>query len=68
LFTSRLKKIIIYAIGIGIVGCFSGLFLSYYLNVPSGAAIIFVQVIVFLLCKMGLFLYETGRIKKHPGR
>ena len=68
LFTSRLKKIIVYAIGIGITGCFSGLFLSYYLNVPSGAAIIFVQVIIFLLCKTGVFLYETGRIKKHPGR
>jgi len=52
LFTSRFKNIIIYSILIGIAGCFSGLFLSYYLNVPSGAAIIFVQVALFLLCKI----------------
>jgi zinc transport system permease protein len=56
LFASRLKKMIIYSILIGIVGCFSGLFISYYLNVPSGAAIIFVQVILFLLCKTAIFL------------
>ncbi|GHT86407.1 zinc ABC transporter permease [Bacteroidia bacterium] len=56
LFTARLKNIIVYSILIGIAGCFSGLFLSYYLNVPSGAAIIFVQVILFLLCKTGIFL------------
>ena len=58
LFTSRMKKIILYSIGLGIAGCFSGLFLSYYLNVPSGAAIIFVQILIFLLCKTALFLYQ----------
>ena len=51
LFTSKFRTIILYSIGISILGCFSGLFLSYYLNVPSGAAIIFVQVILFLLGK-----------------
>jgi zinc transport system permease protein len=56
LFTARLKKIIVYSIFIGIAGCFSGLFFSYYLNVPSGAAIIFVQIILFLLCKTAIFL------------
>lgn len=56
LFTSRLKKIIIASILIGVAGCFAGLFLSYYLNVPSGAAIIFVQIIIFLLAKTGAAL------------
>ncbi|GHU67246.1 hypothetical protein FACS189413_01660 [Bacteroidia bacterium] len=51
LFTSKFKKIIVYSIFFGLFGCFSGLFLSYYLNVPSGAAIIFVQALLFLLCK-----------------
>ena len=55
LFTSRFKNIIIYSILFGIIGCFSGLFLSYYLNVPSGAAIIFVQVLIFLMCKLWMF-------------
>ena len=58
LFTSRMQKIILYSIGLGITGCISGLFLSYYLNVPSGAAIIFVQILIFLLCKTALFLYQ----------
>ncbi|MDR0680457.1 MAG: metal ABC transporter permease [Dysgonamonadaceae bacterium] len=51
LFTFKFKNIILYSIGIGFAGCFSGLFISYYLNVPSGAAIIFVQIILFLFCK-----------------
>jgi zinc transport system permease protein len=52
LFTSRLNRIIIYSILTGLAGCISGLFLSYYLNVPSGAAIIFVQLVLFLLCRL----------------
>jgi zinc transport system permease protein len=51
LFTSKFKQIIIYSVLLGIVGCFSGLFLSYYLHVPSGAAIIFIQVLIFIACK-----------------
>ena len=65
LFTAKFRNIIIYSVLIGILGCFSGLFLSYFLNVPSGAAIIFVQVILFLLCKTGLFLVrKTVRMHK----
>jgi zinc transport system permease protein len=51
IFTSRFKSILVYSCLIGIAGCFGGLFLSYYLNVPSGAAIIFIQIVLFLLCK-----------------
>ena len=58
LFTSQLKKIILYSIGLSITACFSGLFLSYYLNVPSGATIIFIQILIFLLCKTAIFLYQ----------
>ena len=50
-FTSRFKNMLIYSCLVGIIGCFGGLFLSYYLNIPSGAAIIFIQVILFLFCK-----------------
>ena len=60
LFTHRFKNMIFYSIGIGIVGCFSGLFLSYYLNVPSGASVIFVQVILFLLCKALIFIRKKA--------
>ncbi|GHU67376.1 zinc ABC transporter permease [Bacteroidia bacterium] len=56
LFTSQFKKIIIYSVFIGLAGCVSGLFLSYYLNVPSGAAIIFIQIVLFFICKSIDFL------------
>lgn len=48
LFTSDFKKIIWGSIAIGFLGCVSGLVLSYFLNVPSGAFIIlFLVVILF---------------------
>ncbi|MDR2627434.1 MAG: metal ABC transporter permease [Dysgonamonadaceae bacterium] len=56
LFTSRFKNIILYSILVGLAGCVLGLFLSYYINVPSGATIIFVLVVVFLTCKAGVFI------------
>lgn len=58
LFTSSFKRMIFYSVGINMAGCFSGLFISYYLNVPSGAAIIFVQVLLFLFCKAAIFLFQ----------
>lgn len=59
LFTSDFKKIIWGSIGLGFVSCVVGLVLSYLLNVPSGAFIILVLVLVFLLVKGVLFF--TGR-------
>jgi zinc transport system permease protein len=65
LFTSSFKNIILFSIGISIAGCFSGLFLSYYWNVPSGAAIIFVQVLLFLFCKILTFVTHNKTIQKN---
>ncbi len=56
LFTSSFKKILWGSIGIGFLGCVTGLILSYYLNVPSGAFIILVLVLLFLGAKGLLFL------------
>jgi zinc transport system permease protein len=58
LFTSSFKKMIFLSFLTGMAGCFSGLFISYYLNVPSGATIIFVQVLLFFLCKSALFIRQ----------
>lgn len=55
LFTSNFNKIIWGSIVLGFVGCLSGLILSYLLNVPSGAFIILVLVIFFLIAKGLLF-------------
>ena len=61
LFTHSFKKIIWLAIGIGYLGCLGGLILSYQLQVPSGAAIIFFSIMVYALCKMGKSLYLCKR-------
>lgn len=58
LFTSDFRKIIWGSIGIGFAGCVAGLVLSYYLNVPSGAFIIFVLVLLFLILKTIKFLFR----------
>ena len=52
LFTSSFPKIILGSILVGFTSCVTGILLSYYLNVPSGAFIIFVLIIVFLLCRL----------------
>lgn len=51
LFTSNFKCILWGSIAIGFIGCVSGLLLSYYLNVPSGAFIILCLVVLFLTLK-----------------
>ena len=61
LFTNSFKKIIWLSIGIGYLGCLGGLFLSYQLQVPSGAAIIFFSILVYALCKMVKSLYLCKR-------
>ena len=57
LFTHSFKRIIWLSIGIGFVGCTGGLLLSYQLQVPSGAAIIFFSILIYALCKVGKTLY-----------
>ncbi len=54
LFTADFKKIIWGSIGLGFAACLAGLISSYYLNVPSGAFIILVLVLLFLLAKLYL--------------
>lgn len=52
LFTHSFKKIIILSIIIGYISCLGGLFISYQLQVPSGAAIIFVSIIIYTIAKI----------------
>lgn len=51
LFTYSYRRMIAFSIGFGILGCLAGLALSYTLNVPSGAAIIFVSIIIYAVAK-----------------
>lgn len=52
MFTNDFKKIIFGAIGFGFLGSFLGLLISYKINAPSGATIIFSFVILFVLAKI----------------
>ena len=51
LFTASFKKIVWGSVLLGFAGCVTGLFLSYFLNVPSGAFIILVLVLFFFVSK-----------------
>ena len=56
IFTNKFSKIIVASVAISFVGCIAGLLLSYTLNVPSGAFIIFVLISIFLMAKLGVSL------------
>jgi len=52
LFTSNYFKITVISCFVGFFGCISGLFLSYFFNIPSGAFIILILIIIFLIAKI----------------
>lgn len=51
LFTHSFRRIIWLSILIGLAGCIGGLIFSFHFNVPSGASIIFVSILLYALCK-----------------
>lgn len=51
LFTYRFKRMILWSIFFGWIDCLIGLSISYMLNIPSGAAIIFVSIFIYGLLK-----------------
>ena len=63
LFSHRFHRIIWLSIGIGYLSCLGGLLLSFYLNVPSGASIIFFSILIYAICKIGKSLYIV-KLKK----
>lgn len=64
LFSHRFHRIIWLSIGIGYLSCLGGLFISFYLNVPSGAAIIFFSIIIYAICKAAKSLYSMIQADK----
>lgn len=57
LFTVNYSKIITFSIIISFVGSVVGLLLSYYLNVPSGAFIIFVLIMIYAISRLVKYLF-----------
>ena len=46
------------SIAIGYLSCLGGLLISYRLNVPSGASIIFFSILIYIACKIGKSLFR----------
>jgi zinc transport system permease protein len=68
LFSKKLSGIIAYSILISFLGSVLGLMASYYFNIPSGATIIFVFVIIFLIARTTRFIQsKTARKRMLPG-
>lgn len=63
LFVNDLKKIIILSMIISFAGSLTGLFLSYYWNIPSGATIIFVFVLIFIIARAIVYLRNLKQRK-----
>lgn len=51
LFTSHFRSMVLLSIVLGWLYCLCGLALSYWLNVPSGASIIFFSIVIYALLK-----------------
>lgn len=52
LYTKDFKKLLILSSVFAFIGTVAGLFISYFLNIPSGAAIIFTLVIIFAVLRI----------------
>ena len=62
LFTRDFRTMAVLSAAIGYAGCLGGLGLSYRYNIPSGASIIFVSILIYLVCKgFSLFFIRPGR-------
>ncbi len=65
LFTMDFKRMIWLSVLVAVVSCAGGLFVSYFLNVPSGASVIFFSIIIYVLCKAGqAFFLSLYGVKK----
>lgn len=64
IFTNNFRNIIFLSILIGIAGSVTGLLISYYWNIPSGATIIFAFVLIFAVARAIQRLIIRSDIKK----
>ncbi len=59
LFTSNFGRILVWSVILGFIGAFIGLLTSFYLNIPSGATIVFSLVTIYILGRVVKLI--TGR-------
>lgn len=65
LFTNRFSSIMIASVIIGFIGSFMGLVISYYLDIPSGACIIFTLVLLYLAARVVKVAKFGTRLNTH---
>lgn len=65
IYFKRFDKIMLFSVVFGLIGSVSGLILSYYLNIPSGATIIFTLVIIFAILKSIKKIYHKNLYRKN---
>lgn len=68
LFSKNYKQILFFSIFIAFIGSVTGLFISYFLDIPSGASIIFCLVIIFVIIKTLFAVKSKISIKKIKDR
>jgi zinc transport system permease protein len=67
IFTKSFMKVILLSICIAFAGTFIGLMISYYLNIPSGATIIFTLVVIFAFIRSIKYLMVKRHVKTLTG-
>ena len=65
LYSRDFRTIIFLSILIGLIGSMAGLFMSYSLDIPSGASIIFAFVILFILAKAERFVQQKRKMRRN---
>lgn len=63
LVSKNFRHIIFYSIGFAFLSSVCGLFFSYALNIPSGAAIIFFSIIIFGIVKGIMFIHTKWQLR-----
>lgn len=63
LFTSNFGRILIWSVVLGFIGSLTGLMTSYFLDIPSGATIIFSLVIIYILGRIVKTLVSSKRTR-----
>jgi len=61
LFTKDFKKLMVLSVLFAFLGSLSGLLFSFYVDIPSGASIIFTLVLIFGLTKLAIYLRNKLR-------
>ncbi len=64
LVTGDFRRMIFWSMFFGVISSVTGLFLSYYLDIPSGASIIFTEVLIFLIIRFCRGKIKISQIRK----